>query len=195
MDLTKFQKQIEGSSDKTRPLPPVEKWNPDFCGDINMTVTLDGRWFYEGTPVGRASLVKLFSSVLKREADKYFLVTPVEKVGITVEDTPFLITQWKELNAERSGDKGSTLVLITQTGDEVILNSVDQMELRVPPQAIQDKEATAIPYVCVRRNLWARLHQNVYYQLLEKSKEITGDGETCFVVRSAKIDFVIGKVG
>jgi hypothetical protein len=195
MDLTKFQKQIEGSSDKTRPLPPVEKWNPDFCGDINMTVTLDGRWFYEGTPVGRASLVKLFSSVLKREADKYFLVTPVEKVGITVEDTPFLITQWKELNAERSGDKGSTLVLITQTGDEVILNSVDQMELRVPPQAIQDKEATAIPYVCVRRNLWARLHQNVYYQLLEKSKEITGDGETCFVVRSANIDFVIGKVG
>jgi hypothetical protein len=195
MDLTKFQKQIEGSSDKTRPLPPVEKWNPDFCGDINMTVTLDGRWFYEGTPVGRASLVKLFSSVLKREADKYFLVTPVEKVGITVEDTPFLITQWKELNAERSGDKGSTLVLITQTGDEVILNSVDQMELRVPPQAIQDKEATAIPYVCVRRNLWARLHQNVYYQLLEKSKEITGDGETCFVVRSANTDFVIGKVG
>jgi hypothetical protein len=195
MDLTKFQKQIEGSSDKARPLPPVEKWNPDFCGDINMTVTLDGRWFYEGTPVGRASLVKLFSSVLKREADKYFLVTPVEKVGITVEDTPFLITQWKELNAERSGDKGSTLVLITQTGDEVVLNSVDQMELRVPPQAIQDKEATAIPYVCVRRNLWARLHQNVYYQLLEKSKEITGDGETCFVVRSANTDFVIGKVG
>ncbi|WP_334030671.1 DUF1285 domain-containing protein [Alteromonas sp. P256] len=201
MDLTKFQKQIEGVSDKTRSLPPVEKWNPDFCGDINMTVTLDGRWFYEGTPVGRASLVKLFSSVLKREDDKYFLVTPVEKVGITVEDTPFLITQWKEIEADANGgsstngDKNTALVLITQTGDEVVLDSVVQMELRVPPKAIRDKEATAIPYVCVRRNLWARLHQNVYYQLLEKSKEIKGGNETHFVVHSANIDFVIGKVG
>lgn len=195
MDLTKFQKQIEGSSDKTRPLPPVEKWNPDFCGDINMTVTLDGRWFYEGTPVGRASLVKLFSSVLKREDNKYFLVTPVEKVGITVEDTPFLITQWKEIEADANGDKNTALALITQTGDEVVLDSVDQMELRVPPKAIRDKEATAIPYVRVRRNLWARLHQNVYYQLLEKSKEIKGGDETHFVVHSANIDFVIGKVG
>jgi len=201
MDLTKFQKQIEGSSDKTRPLPPVEKWNPEFCGDINMTVTLDGRWFYEGTPVGRASLVKLFSSVLKREDDKYFLVTPVEKVGITVEDTPFLITQWREIETDTNGensttsDKSTALVLITQTGDEVVLDSVDQMELRVPPKAIRDKEATAIPYVYVRRNLWARLHQNVYYQLLEKSKEIKGGDETHFVVNSANIDFVIGKVG
>lgn len=194
MDLTKFQKQIEGSSDKTRPLPPVEKWNPDFCGDINMTVALDGRWFYEGTPVGRASLVKLFSSVLKREDDKYFLVTPVEKVGITVEDTPFVITQWKEIEADANGDKNTALVLITQTGDEVVLNSVDQMELRVPPKSIRDKEATAIPYVCVRRNLWARLHQNVYYQLLEKSKEISGSDETHFVVHSANTDFIIGKV-
>lgn len=194
MDLTKFQKQIEGSSDKTRPLPPVEKWNPDFCGDINMTVALDGRWFYEGTPVGRASLVKLFSSVLKREGDKYFLVTPVEKVGITVEDTPFVITQWKEIEADTNGDKNTALVLITQTGDEVVLNSVDQMELRVPPKSIRDKEATAIPYVCVRRNLWARLHQNVYYQLLEKSKEISGSDETHFVVHSANTNFIIGKV-
>lgn len=194
MDLTKFQKQIEGSSDKTRPLPPVEKWNPDFCGDINMTVALDGRWFYEGTPVGRASLVKLFSSVLKREDDKYFLVTPVEKVGITVEDTPFVITQWKEIEADTNGDKNTALVLITQTGDEVVLNSVDQMELRVPPKSIRDKEATAIPYVCVRRNLWARLHQNVYYQLLEKSKEISGSDETHFVVHSANTNFIIGKV-
>lgn len=191
MDLTKFQKQIEGSSDKARPLPPVENWNPDFCGDINMVIAMDGRWFYEGTPVGRASLVKLFSSVLKKEEDNYFLVTPVEKVGITVEDTPFLITQWKVLEEK---DNGMTLVLVTQTGDEVRLDNEEQIELRVPPEAIRDKDATAIPYVCVRRNLWARLHQNVYYQLLETAEEKSIGDTTRFIIRSANRKFVIGEV-
>lgn len=191
MDLTKFQKQIEGSSDKARPLPPVENWNPDFCGDINMTIAMDGRWFYEGTPIGRASLVKLFSSVLKKEGDNYFLVTPVEKVGITVEDTPFLITQWKVLG---ESDHSEILVLVTQTGDEVRLDNEEQIELRVPPEEIRDKDATAIPYVCVRRNLWARLHQNVYYQLLEKAEEKSNGDTTRFIIRSANRKFVIGEV-
>ena len=120
-------------SSKTRPLPPVDKWNPDFCGDINLTIALDGRWFYEGSPIGRASLVQLFASVLKREDDKYFLVTPVEKVGITVEDTPFIVTQWrKEKDDTASGD---TYIFTTQTDDIVRLEHSDQLELRVPPQS------------------------------------------------------------
>src|SRR5450631_2801273 len=74
-------------------LPPVERWNPPFCGDIDMKIATDGTWFYQKTPIGRLALVKLFSSVLKREAGKYFLVTPVEKVGIVVEDAPFLAVE------------------------------------------------------------------------------------------------------
>ena len=70
--------------------PPVDLWNPPFCGDIDMRIATDGTWFYQKTPIGRPALVKLFASVLKREGDKYFLVTPVEKVGIVVEDAPFL---------------------------------------------------------------------------------------------------------
>lgn len=78
-------------------LPPVERWNPPFCGDIDMKIAADGTWFYQKTPIGRPALVKLFASILKREDERYFLVTPVEKVGITVEDAPFLAV---ELNVD-----------------------------------------------------------------------------------------------
>src|SRR5437588_5437930 len=76
-----------------RGLPPVHLWNPPYCGEIDMRSAADGTWFYQKTPIGRAPLVKLFASVLKREGDKYFLVTPVEKCGITVEDAPFLAVE------------------------------------------------------------------------------------------------------
>ena len=77
-------------------LPPVHLWNPPFCGNIDMRIASDGTWFYQKTPIGRPALVKLFSTVLKREGDKYFLVTPVEKVGIVVEDQNFLpVIHWR----------------------------------------------------------------------------------------------------
>src|ERR1700751_3271342 len=79
--------------------PPVERWNPPFCGDLDMRIAADGTWFYLKTPIGRLPLVKLFASVLKREGDKYFLVTPVEKCGIQVDDAPFLAV---ELDVEDS---------------------------------------------------------------------------------------------
>lgn len=192
MDLTRFQQQLKGTSSKTRSLPPVEKWDPDFCGDINLTIALDGRWFYEGSPIGRASLVQLFASVLKREGDNYFLVTPVEKVGITVEDTPFLVTQWQKTTAKDTNQ--AYYLFTTQTGDEIRLDDPAQLTLRVPPKAIQDADATPIPYLCVRRNLWARLHQNVYYQLLEQAEETTTATGTQFSIKSGSSSFVIGEV-
>jgi uncharacterized protein len=92
-----------------RELPPVEKWNPPFCGELDMRIAADGTWFYLKTPIGRPALVRLFASVLKREGDKYFLVTPVEKCGIVVDDAPFLAV---ELRAEQSvhGRAGSSRI-------------------------------------------------------------------------------------
>src|SRR3954468_19887041 len=87
---------------KAKGLPPVDKWNPPFCGDIDMRIATDGTWFYEKTPIGRPALVRLFASVLKREGDKYFLVTPVEKCGIVVDDAPFLAVEMRE---EAGGDR------------------------------------------------------------------------------------------
>ncbi len=80
---------------KTRGLPPVHLWNPPFCGDLDMRIARDGTWFYLGTPIGGTELVRLFSSILKKEGDRYFLVTPVEKVGITVEDAPFVAVDFE----------------------------------------------------------------------------------------------------
>src|SRR3954451_14080039 len=74
-------------------IPPVEQWNPPFCGDLDMRISADGTWHYLKTPIGRTALVKLFASVLRREGERYFLVTPVEKVGIIVEDVPFLAVE------------------------------------------------------------------------------------------------------
>src|SRR5215468_9957946 len=87
-------------------LPPVHLWNPPFCGDLDMRIAGDGTWFYMGTPIGRPALVRLFSTILKREGGKHFLVTPVEKVGIRVDDAPFLAVEMQKQN-----DGASNLLL------------------------------------------------------------------------------------
>ena len=99
-----------------RGLPPVEQWTPPFCGDIDMRIARDGTWFYMGTPIGRPALVKLFSGILKREGDAYFLVTPVEKVGIIVDDAPFVAVDF-----DVSGtDATQEICFVTQVGDRAI---------------------------------------------------------------------------
>src|SRR5829696_6651553 len=85
-----------------RGLPSVHLWNPPYCGEIDMRIVSDGTWFYEKTPIGRPALVRLFASVLKREGDRYFLVTPVEKCGIVVDDAPFLAVEMRE---EAAGER------------------------------------------------------------------------------------------
>ncbi|BDX05040.1 DUF1285 domain-containing protein [Planctobacterium marinum] len=154
MDLTTLQKSLHKEGQN----PPVEKWNPAFCGDIDLLIKQNGQWFYMGSPIGRLPLVKLFASVLKRQQDSYFLVTPVEKVGIQVEDVPFIVTEWQQEN--------EFLVLQTSLGDKLVASPDNPVELR-----FNQAQQTWLPYVLVRRNLWARLHQNVYYQLIESGVE------------------------
>ncbi|WP_218312077.1 DUF1285 domain-containing protein [Alteromonas antoniana] len=187
MDLSRFQQQLSGTQDASQSLPPVEKWDPDFCGDLNMVIALDGRWFYENSPIGRQSLVRLFSTVLKKEDENYYLVTPVEKVGIQVEDVPFVITNWRR--------EDGNLILTTQTGDDCVIGHDHPIELRSPPAPLADPDATPIPYVNVRRNLWGRLHQNVYYQLLEHAESSTDEaGVSTWTVTSQGESYCIGQV-
>ena len=177
-DLGAFQQQI---SAQKAALPPVEKWNPDFCGDIDMQIKHDGTWFYMGTPIGRKALVKLFASVLKREEDKYFLVTPVEKIGIQIEDVPFIITQWQ--------NEDNKLVLTTNTADNLIVSADN------PIQLFADKKTAAVlPYALVRRNLWARLHQNVFYQLAELGEEVVIDNKRQLMLKSGDYSFSLGEL-
>ncbi|MGL4591712.1 MAG: DUF1285 domain-containing protein [Aestuariivirga sp.] len=141
---------------KSRPLPPVERWNPPFCGDIDMRIASDGTWFYMGTPIGRPALVKLFSSVLKLEDGKFFLVTPVEKVGIVVEDAPF---QAVEMACEREGDERS-LMFRTNVDEFVGVDANHGLRFTI------EAGGGLKPYLHVRRGLWARLTRALTYDLI-----------------------------
>ena len=160
---------------KTRGLPPVERWNPPFCGDLDMRIASDGTWFYLGTPIGRPALVKLFSSVLWCEGGDYFLVTPVEKVGIKVEDAPF---QAVEMAVSGEGD-GRSIAFRTQV-DEVV--NVDGEH---PIRFERSSSDGVKPYVHVRRDLWARVTRALTYDLLALGEVREVDGARQFGVAVA----------
>jgi hypothetical protein len=162
--------------------PPVHLWNPPFCGDIDMRIAADGTWFYMKTPIGRLPLVKLFASVLKREDDKYFLVTPVEKVGITVDDAPFVAV---EMKAE-IGEEGDTLKFRTNVDDWVDCGS--NHPLRFEPE---ENTGGLKPYLHVRRGLWARVTRALFYDLVERGEERVVEGRDVFGVASAGAFYVM----
>jgi hypothetical protein len=157
-------------------LPPVEKWNPPYCGDLDMRIAADGTWFYLGTPIGRPALVKLFASVLKREGDKHFLVTPVEKVGIRVDDAPFLAV---EMEIE-DGGRGQNLIFRTNVDDVVRCDS--EHKLRFEPE---EGTGGIKPYLNVRRNLWAKVTRALFFDLVALGEVRELEGERMFGVRSA----------
>ena len=145
--------------------PPVHLWNPPFCGDLDMRIARDGTWFYLGTPIGRAGLVRLFSSILKREGDAYFLVTPVEKVGITVEDAPFVAVDF-----EVSGEgRDQVLSFVTHVGDRA--EAGPEHPIRMPRD---DRTGEPSPYVLVRGGLEARISRAVFYELADLAVERDG---------------------
>jgi hypothetical protein len=154
--------------------PPVEKWNPPFCGDLDMRIAADGTWFYQKTPIGRPALVQLFASVLKREDDKYFLVTPVEKVGLIVEEAPFLAV---ELKVEQ-GAQGQVLKFRTNVEDWV--EAGPGHTLRFEPEATGGLK----PFLHVRRDLWAKVIRTLFYDLVELGEERDVDGKAMFGVVS-----------
>jgi len=156
-------------------LPPVHLWNPPFCGDIDMRIATDGTWFYLKTPIGRPALVKLFASVLKREDDKYFLVTPVEKCGIQVDDAPFLAV---EMRAE-NGPDGRILNFRTNVDDWVACGPEHTLRFEPEPDTGGLK-----PYLHVRRDLWAKVSRPLFYDLVELGEERDVDGERMFGVAS-----------
>jgi len=155
--------------------PPVERWNPPFCGDLDMRIASDGTWFYLKTPIGRPALVRLFASVLKREDDKYFLVTPVEKCGIQVEDAPFVAVEMKV--EEQTG--GRILHFRTNVDDWVACGPEHALRFEPEPGTGGLK-----PYLHVRRDLWAKVTRALFFDLVELGEEQDVAGRTMFGVVS-----------
>ncbi|MCG7521137.1 DUF1285 domain-containing protein [Ruegeria sp. Ofav3-42] len=143
---------------KTRGLPPVHLWNPPFCGDLDIKIAKDGTWTYLGSPINRFELVKLFSSILKKEDGKYYLVTPVEKVGITVEDAPFIAVDF-DANGE---GQAQTLTFTTHVGDTAIAGPDHLIRIVIDPET--DEPSL---YVLVRANLEARIDRKSFYRLVD----------------------------
>jgi len=143
---------------KSQGLPPIHLWNPPFCGDLDMRIARDGTWFYEGTPIGRPALVKMFSSILKREDGKYFLVTPVEKVGIIVDDAPFVAV---DFNATGEGVT-QILKFKTQVDDFAVAGS--DHPIRVDLDA---KTGEPSPYILIRSDLEALIDRKSFYRLVD----------------------------
>ncbi|OCJ16285.1 hypothetical protein A6U87_23590 [Rhizobium sp. AC44/96] len=166
-----------------RGLPPVDRWNPPFCGDIDMEIRADGTWFYMGTPIGRAPLVRLFSTVLRKDDDgRTYLVTPVEKVGIRIADAPFVAV---EMNA--SGEDGERqLTFRTNVGD--VVEAGTEHPLRF---VIQGDNKELKPYLHVRGRLEALVSRAVMYELIELGEICDVDGVAMFSVRAGGEIFTV----
>jgi uncharacterized protein len=174
-DLTVAARRATNATPQGKGLPPVHLWNPPFCGDLDMRIASDGTWYYMGTPIGRPALVRLFSTILKREDGKHFLVTPVEKVGIRVDDAPFLAV---EMQKKASGD-GILLRFRTNVDDWVDCDAAHRLRF----EAAADGGLT--PYLHVRADLWAKVTRALYYDLVDMGKERMVDGQEMFGVESA----------
>ncbi len=165
-----------------RGLPPVHLWNPPHCGEIDIRIRKDGVWFHEGTPIGREALVRLFSTVLRRDPDGYHLVTPVEKMKITVEDAPFI--------AVRVDREGDTLKFLTNVGDVVEAGPDNIIRVETDPVSGEPR-----PYLHVRRGLEALIARPVFYELAEMARpRQTADGEV-FGISSNGAWFPIAPAG
>ena len=150
---------------KGKGLPPVHKWNPPFCGDLDMRIARDGTWFYLGTPIGRFELVRLFSSILRKDGDDYFLVTPVEKVGITVDDAPFVAVDFTT-----SGEGESQILTFeTHVGDCAQAGTAHPIRVERDPDTGEPS-----PYVLIRANLEALIDRKSFYRLVDRGAHHEG---------------------
>lgn len=169
--------QAARSATKKGP-PPVHLWNPPFCGDIDMRIARDGTWFYLGTPIGRPGLVSLFASIIKREGDAYFLVTPVEKVGITVDDAPFVAVDFEQVD--------DALEFVTNVGDTVRAGPDH------PIRVVRDPETgEPSPYIHIRANLEALIDRKSFYRLVDLGEHGQHKGKEWFGLRSQGVFFPV----
>ena len=176
--------QSEPSAGQKRGLPPVHLWNPAHCGEIDIRIRKDGLWFHEGSPIGREALVRLFSSVLRKDPDGFHLVTPVEKMKIMVEDAPFLAVRVDRAKTEEGTD---TLRFLTNVGDEVEAGPGHQLRVETDPET-----GEPAPYLHVRRGLEARLRRPVFYELVEMAQERQTPEGPQLAVQSGGMWFPLG---
>ena len=178
---------IQSIGDK--PLPPVEQWDPNYCGEMDLLIKADGSWLYNGTPLNRTKIKHLFSRVIKKEADQYFLVTPVEKVAIKVEWQPFTLVDYELIVIN-----GKQVYQFVDNFDQtILLTELSQLELSEFSASI--KSATPqqlLPIIQVRRNLFAGFSRNCYYRLLNEAQTTAQSDKNQVEITSNGLTFCLG---
>ena len=159
------------AAQKSRGLPPVHLWNPPDCGDLDIRIARDGTWFYLGTPIGRPELVKLFSTILRKDDDRYVLVTPVEKVGIQVDDAPFVAVDFE---ASSEGDD-SVLTFTTNLDDTAAAGPDHPIRVERDPETGEPS-----PYILIRDRLEALIDRKSFYRLVDIGEHAEHQGENWF---------------
>ena len=173
------------SKSNKKSLPPIEKWNPPFCGNIDMTISKSGKWYYMGSEIKRPAMVKLFSGILRLESDNsYYLVTPVEKVRIQVEDAPFVAVAITKEQSEGM----NTVTFRTNLNDEIVLSKENPLSIEIK------KNDEPFPYIIVRNNLRALISRSVFYELVDLAETIPIDGVPYLAIKSQGEIFKIHKV-
>ena len=160
------------------------KWQPAQCGDIDIRIAADGQWYHEGRRFERAAMVKLFAGILRWEDEAYFLVTPVEKLRIQVEDAPFVATLVEEVN----DDAGHAIVFTTNIGERILLGPDNGLRIEVDADS-----ATPRPYLLLPDGLEALISRSAFYDLLTMAEEKSTDQGNVLVVTSQGHEFELGK--
>lgn len=183
-----FQRLLREERDRSR--PPVDRWDPPDLGPMDIRIDREGTWSHEGVEIRRPALVRLFASILRREpGDRFYLVTPVEKYRIIVEDVPFLGVDFQ---VQGPGTPGQQVLVTTNVGDHVLLDGEHPLEMRRP-----DGDTEPRPYFTVRDGLEGRLTRGMYYRLVELAEmQPVGEGAAVreAVIRSAGVEFTLGRV-
>ena len=173
------------SKRKKKGIPPVEKWNPPFCGDIDMHILRNGKWTYMGSEIKRPAMIKLFSNIIRLDDDgHYYLVTPVEKVRIKVDDAPFVAVSMNKIKVEGV----NCLSFTTNVQDEVTLSKENPIEI-----VISDNDEPS-PYITIRKNLKALISRSVYYDLINMAEEEIIDDKKFLVIKSNNISFKLYEI-
>jgi uncharacterized protein len=166
-----------------RDIPPVEQWNPEYCGQMDLQIKANGQWFHEGSELTREKMKVLFSRIIKKEESRYYLVTPAEKIGINVEWQPFVIIDFNVVNE----DGKATYLFEDNCGNHVLLKHPPQLQF-------SEFEAQTLPIILVRRNLYASFSRNCYYRLLEQAEIVDSASSQTICINSAGTCFELGKI-
>ena len=181
MDVSKFSSTIKKYIKESEPAP-VHLWDPPYCGELDIRITRDGNWHYNRSPIGRKRLVKLFSNILKKEGDFYYLVTPVEKIKIQVDDAPFLIVDIESKTVNGTQE----ITFLTNTETEFSLGSKNPLRILFKSHTQEPS-----PYVVVRKNLEGLIDRKTFYRLIEKSDFHLHKGASWLGIWSQNVFFPI----